>query len=80
MLTNAIGGGSTELFVEAQRIPLVRGDTLMLCSDGLTRHLGDADIAGFLTHYRPARECCERMIAAANGAGGEDNITVSSAM
>lgn len=76
VLTNAIGGGSHELFVEAHRVPLVAGDTLMLCSDGLTRHLGNPDVAGLLARPQTAGDCCRQMIAAANAAGGEDNITV----
>lgn len=50
-------------------------DRLLLCSDGLTGMLDDADIAAILTEHDPA-QACHALITAANAAGGTDNITV----
>lgn len=53
------------------------GDLLLLCSDGLHDVVSDEAIAELLRRYGadPA-QACERLIAAANEAGGPDNITV----
>ena len=56
--------------------PLARGDTLVLCSDGLTTHLRAPDIARIVTASRDPEMACEQLIAAANAEGGHDNITV----
>ncbi len=47
----------------------------MLCSDGLTRELSDPFIESVLKLDLPLPEMCARLVAAANDAGGHDNIT-----
>jgi protein phosphatase len=47
----------------------------MLCSDGLTRELSDQLIESLLRLDLPLQELCARLVAAANEAGGHDNIT-----
>jgi len=51
------------------------GDLFLLCSDGLTREVDDRVIEDTLHLELPLRELCDRLIAAANSAGGRDNIT-----
>jgi PPM family protein phosphatase len=51
-------------------------DRLLLCSDGLTRHLSDEEIAT-MSHERAPDEATEEMIRLANERGGEDNISVA---
>jgi protein phosphatase len=52
------------------------GDALLLCSDGLIRHLGDEEIASLVADapMTPA-EICDRLIANVNARGGTDNVT-----
>ena len=50
------------------------GDSLLLCSDGLTRHLSDRQIREALEENSCAT--CNRLVEMANSSGGEDNITV----
>jgi protein phosphatase len=52
------------------------GDEFVLCSDGLTAYLSDADIAGVCAGASPA-EACKKLVKMANEAGGRDNITVA---
>lgn len=52
------------------------GDVYLLCSDGLTTMLGEAQLAEVLRAHRDLREAGEALIAQANEAGGRDNITV----
>jgi PPM family protein phosphatase len=51
------------------------GDLFMLCSDGLIRELSDSLIESMLRVGAPLEELCTRLVAAANEAGGHDNIT-----
>lgn len=50
-------------------------DQLLLCSDGLTSMLDEATVAAILTEHRDPARACQALIAAANDAGGTDNIT-----
>ena len=56
-------------------VPLA-GDVYVLCSDGLTKMLGDEDIAGVLRAEEDLKLAVERLIELANARGGKDNITV----
>ncbi len=52
------------------------GDVYLLCSDGLTTMLAEDRLAEVLLAHASLREAGEGLIAAANEAGGRDNITV----
>ncbi len=52
------------------------GDIYLICSDGLTTMLTEQEIAVLLSAHASLRESGEALIAAANAAGGRDNITV----
>jgi protein phosphatase len=52
------------------------GDVFVLCSDGLTNHVEDSEIAKMVTEGEEIQETCERLIDLANGRGGEDNTTL----
>jgi serine/threonine protein phosphatase PrpC len=51
------------------------GDSLLLCSDGLTGRVADQEIAAIVREQPPA-EAARRLVALANERGGNDNITV----
>lgn len=52
------------------------GEQIVLCSDGLTRHVKDNEIAHIVGDLDPA-EATEALIQLANERGGEDNISVA---
>jgi protein phosphatase len=52
------------------------GDVYLLCSDGLTKMLTEAQIGTTLAGASSLDEAAERLIAGANEQGGTDNITV----
>lgn len=56
--------------------PLSAGDWLVLCSDGLTRHVTGAEITGIVQTSAAPDEVTRRLVALANERGGEDNISV----
>jgi len=74
VITRALGtqGCVTPDIFELEAQP---GDLFLLCSDGLTRELSDARIETILRIDVPLDEMCARLVAAANEAGGNDNIT-----
>ena len=53
------------------------GDRYLLCSDGLTDMVRDPEIKHILQEYSDSQSTCEQLAAAANAAGGHDNITVA---
>jgi len=55
---------------------LVRGDRLLLCTDGLSGLVSDNMIAAILRGKAEPQEACDELVRAANSAGGHDNITV----
>jgi protein phosphatase len=52
------------------------GDVYLLCSDGLSGMIKDAQIRDLVLLSDDLDEACENLIALANEAGGSDNITV----
>jgi PPM family protein phosphatase len=64
-------GVQPDVFVEALR----PGDRLLLCSDGLTRHVPDAEIASTLGRA-DLDGAASALVDLAKARGGEDNITV----
>lgn len=76
VITRALG---TDADVEVDTLTheVVAGDLVLLCSDGLSAMLRDEEIARVLDASGGApSEAASALVAAANAAGGEDNITV----
>lgn len=63
-------GVQADVFVEL----LQPGDRLVLCSDGLTRHVTDAEIGAAVT--ASSARAADALVALAKSRGGEDNVTV----
>ena len=57
-------------------VPLMEGDCVLLCSDGLTNMVDDAGISRILKTTDTLEEKTEALIHAANENGGKDNIAV----
>ena len=76
-LTQHLGIDPEELLLEptVTESALEAGDRYLLCSDGLTDMLEDAQIAALLGKAASAAEAAETLIAAALEAGGKDNVT-----
>ncbi|MGB6876382.1 MAG: Stp1/IreP family PP2C-type Ser/Thr phosphatase [Candidatus Acidiferrales bacterium] len=69
-------GVDAEVEVEVNEELLAEEDTLVLCSDGLTKELSDAEIAKVLAETDDPQAAADRLVKLANDAGGSDNITV----
>lgn len=73
-LSQAIGA-SKRMSPDLAAYPLEPGDTLLLCTDGLTRYLQEADLMAAVQQHAPAA-ACDYLVDLANQRGGRDNITV----
>ncbi len=75
VITRAVG---IEPIVEIDTwtYPLKPGDVVLLCSDGLTSMISEAQVQSELLAATSLDDAAVRLIAAANAAGGRDNITV----
>jgi protein phosphatase len=76
VVTRALGGRA-DLLVDIQARRMAPGDILLLCSDGLTTMVQDAEIARILGEAGgDVQRAAAALVREANEKGGEDNITV----
>jgi PPM family protein phosphatase len=75
VITRALGP-EPEVEIDTRSYRARDGDVYLLCSDGLTTMVPDDRLAGILLAHPRLRDAGEALIAAANEAGGRDNITV----
>lgn len=78
VVTQALGVTDPQsLRVESLSGEFGAGMQLLLCSDGLTEEVSDAEIAALLERSDlSAQECVDQLILAALDGGGSDNVTV----
>jgi PPM family protein phosphatase len=76
VLWNSLGASQDLPEPEITRLELQRGDVLMLCSDGLTKHLTDEQLTRVLGGVESTSRRCAMLVEKANQAGGTDNVTV----
>ncbi len=74
-LTRYLGGGR-EVEAETQHIPLLDGDRLLFCSDGLTEMVSDSRITDVLSRISDPDRACAELVELALEAGGKDNVTI----
>lgn len=75
VLTSSIGGDAAT--PEVTRIDLKnRSTVVLLCSDGLTKHVTDAEIAERIGAMTSSQQLCQDLIELALERGGGDNITI----
>lgn len=75
VLTRALGTDE-QVEVDEDSIALADGDRLLLCSDGLTGMMTEDQIQAILENSDQPQQAADRLVKAANRAGGIDNITV----
>jgi protein phosphatase len=76
VVTNAVGGNAPGVQVDQSQLDVRPGDVVLLCSDGLTEMLTEANIAAVLAEEVTPAGATESLILLANSQGGRDNITV----
>jgi protein phosphatase len=76
IVTNVIGGPGPGVQAEIHKVLLRDGDTLLLCSDGLTEPVDDGTIAEALALSSRPEDAAQRLVDLALSRGGPDNVTV----
>ena len=76
MLWSAVG--SSELVPEVLVTDCDVRDRTLLCSDGLTKHVGDEEIRDYLARELTSEAMCKALLELALSRGGTDNITIVS--
>jgi len=76
VLTRALGVRG-HVQPDLAELTLASGDLFVLCSDGLTNHVEDHEIAKLAGEATDLDAGCAALIELANRRGGEDNITVA---
>jgi protein phosphatase len=74
MLASALGG--REAKVVTRRSDIEWDDVMLLCSDGLTKHVSEAEIEAELQAVQSAETTCRHLVDLALERGGSDNVTV----
>lgn len=72
-LISTVGG--SEMTPSIGLVDLAPGDVLLLCTDGLTKHVSDETIADVLGKAESAEAACRALVDAALADGGTDNVT-----
>ena len=74
-LTHALGAASP-LIVETKMLNLQEGDLFLICSDGLTKELNDAEISDILSTNKSIEEKQKELISQTLSKGARDNTSV----
>lgn len=74
VLLSAVGG--VEFDLDMSVTDLQRSDRWLLCTDGLTKHITEAEIHKLLASDVGSRRVCEDLVALTLERGAEDNVTV----
>jgi serine/threonine protein phosphatase PrpC len=74
VLSSAVGAQEMKPAVSEMR--LEPGDALVLCTDGLTKHVSEERIAGVIGQAENAEAGCRKLVDLALEGGGKDNVTV----
>ena len=77
LVTNALGGPTPGVYAEFDKLALLDGDTILLCTDGLTGPVEDAQIAAVLAERPEPEDACDALIDLALARGAPDNVTVA---
>ena len=77
VLASAIGG--EEAVPAVSKFDLRRSGTVIMCSDGLTRHVSDQEIEDYARKMTSSEQLCRDLLDLALERGGHDNITIIAA-
>lgn len=75
IITRAVGARN-HVDVDLFRVNLQPGDTVLLCSDGMSNMVDDDEILEVINSEGTLQERADRLVAMANENGGRDNISV----
>jgi serine/threonine protein phosphatase PrpC len=68
--------GSQEAVPQVVVTDCTRRGVVLLCTDGLTKHVSDEEIGAYMSRHVPTQATCKALIDLALSRGGSDNVTV----
>lgn len=75
LITRAVGT-EPEVHCDLFHQRLSKGDSFLLCSDGLSNLMSDQEILFEVVHGVNKSDCCQRLMSIANYRGSPDNVTI----
>ncbi|MBX6315298.1 MAG: serine/threonine-protein phosphatase [Isosphaeraceae bacterium] len=75
IVVNVVGGPRPGVQAEIHKVVLADGDTLLLCTDGLSEPVTEERITSVLARAESPDAACRRLVDLALDAGGPDNVT-----
>lgn len=76
VLTRVVGGSGGWFRAEMHHMRLHPGDTVLVCTDGLTGTVTEEEINGILGRHETSEETCDALLAASLERGAPDNVTM----
>lgn len=76
LITRAVGTESA-VSCDLYHLQIAKGDSILLCSDGLSNLLSDQEMLFEVVHGVNKSDCCQRLMNIANYRGSPDNVTVA---
>lgn len=76
VITRALGAGMIEPEADYFSFPVIDGDILLMCTDGLTGELPDGEIADIFSSAPTPEAAVATLVDGALAVGGHDNVTV----
>ena len=76
LITRAVGT-EAKVSCDLYHLKLNKGDSVLLCSDGLSNVMSDQEILFEVVHGVNKNDCCQRLMNIANYRGSPDNVTVA---
>ncbi len=75
VLTRALGSDQ-DMYADHFTLDVEKGERIVICSDGLSSMIGDAQIEDLCINSKKPQDCADALVSAALVAGGKDNVTV----
>lgn len=79
VLVNALGADADAVQADISAVELVDEDIVLMCSDGLNKHVEDLQIQNTIIQNPEPQALCQALVEQAKTAGGTDNVTVVAA-
>ena len=76
MLTRCFSSSASHVSPDVNHARLQDGDCLLLCTDGLSDLMDDAELASHIDRYSDPQAACNALLRLALARGGRDNVTV----
>ncbi|MGE0405888.1 MAG: PP2C family serine/threonine-protein phosphatase [Candidatus Korobacteraceae bacterium] len=68
-------GCAAQVEADIQEFAAEKGDIVLLCTDGLSKPVGESEILQIISGAPDLESACTQLVEAANLAGGDDNVT-----